>query len=104
MAEVNTEQLAEILVGIARAQYAIVEAMESARPGFKMTHFAPILQTAARTREFNRPPALVDFPARVLNDCQRRGGPDLGQVLRDLEALLGGDDPASLDMTAPSSP
>lgn len=88
MANLTTQQLAELLVGIARAQQAIIDAVESQRPGFKMTHFAPTLQTASRAREFNRQPTLGDFPARVLTECQRRGGPDIAQVQKDLESLL----------------
>ena len=101
MANLSTQQLAEILIGIARAQQAIVDAMESTRPGFKSTHFMPTLQTAARVREFNRVPTLADLPVRVLMDCQRRGGPDAEQLRVDLEVLLApaADDGQSLDMT-----
>ena len=35
MADITTHQLAELLIGIARAQQAIVEAAESQRAGFK---------------------------------------------------------------------
>ena len=102
MADINTQQMAQILIGIARAQFAIVEAIDGINPGFKSTHFSPTLQTAARIREFNRQATLTDFPVRVLMDYMRRTGPDAAQVQKDLEALLGATAPGgeSLDMTS----
>jgi hypothetical protein len=88
MATLTTEQMAELLVGIARAQQAIVDAVESARPGFKATHLAPLLYTAARTRNTGYTPGLADLPARILIACQSRTGPDAPTVLRDLEEIL----------------
>ena len=109
MSNLTTQQLAEILLGIARAQYAIVEAMENSKAGFKATHFRPTLESSSRIRS-NQPETLVDFPSRVLLQMMGRTGPDAGRVARDLEALLaglagrpGGAAPAadgeSLDMT-----
>ena len=89
MANVTTQQLAELLVGIARAQQAMIDAIESQKAGFKQTHLAPNLTTAARIRNTGHVPTLMDFPARVLLAHQGRNPPDLAQVLRDLEALLG---------------
>jgi hypothetical protein len=107
MANVSSEQLAQLLLGIARAQNAIVEAVDRIKPGFKMTHFAPTLQTAARVREFGRVVTLVDLPVRILTDYQRRGGPDIGQIQKELEALLepaaGTDGAGSLDFSSSSS-
>jgi hypothetical protein len=60
----TTEQLAQILLGIARAQQAIVDALENSRAGFKSTHFRPALETASRIRA-NRPETLTDYPARL---------------------------------------
>jgi hypothetical protein len=88
MTTVTTQQLAELLVGIARAQYAVVEAMEAARPGFRATHAAPAITTAARIRDPNRQTTLADLPSRVLLQCQSRTGPDVAGVLRDLEQLI----------------
>ena len=88
MATLNTHQLAEIVVGIARAQQAIVDAIESAKPGFRSTHLSPALMNVARVRDTHRPPQLTDLPARVLLQCMGRNGPDVDQVARDLEALI----------------
>ena len=107
MAYVTTEQLAELLLGIARAQHAIIEAMENSKAGFKSTHFRPTLESVSRIRS-NRPESLADFPARVLLQMLGRTGPDSAQVARDLDALLSRLSPAapaggaqSLDMTQP---
>ena len=90
MANLTTRQIAELLVGIARAQQAIVDAIESQRAGYKQTHLGPALTTAAKIRNTGHVPTLMDFPARLLLAHQGRNPPDLAQVLRDLEALLGG--------------
>jgi hypothetical protein len=115
MANVTTQQLAEILIGIARTQQAIVDGMESMKAGFKTTHFAPALDNTAKIRVTTRPLTLQEFPARVLMQCMGRAGPNVEQLTRDLEALLSGQpltatapvagagapagDAASLDMT-----
>jgi len=109
MANLTTQQLAELLLGIARAQHAIIEAMENSKAGFKSTHFRPTLETVSRIRS-NHADTLTDFPSRLLLQMLGRTGPDSGQVARSLEALLtaqtavpaapaaaGGTD--SLDMT-----
>ncbi|HKA46044.1 MAG TPA: hypothetical protein VKF40_28900 [Burkholderiales bacterium] len=104
MSNLTTKQLAELLLGIARAQHAIVEAMENSKAGFKSTHFRPLLETASRIRS-NRAEALADFPSRVLLQMLGRTGPDITQVEKDLQALLGpakgatSEDSQSLDMT-----
>jgi hypothetical protein len=117
MAEVTRHQLAQILLGIARAQNAIVDASENAKAGFKATHLRPALETAARIKT-NRPEALTEYPSRLLLQMIGRGSPDLDTVARDLERLLSaesvppgatptpaalgpasGDDENSLDMT-----
>lgn len=100
MANLTTQQLAELLVGIARAQQAIVEAAESQKAGFR-SHLAPALQTAARNRNTGHAPTLMDFPARVLLAYQGRNPPDAAQVMRDLEALLSGRPIAAAAPTAP---
>jgi hypothetical protein len=87
MVNITSQQLAELLIGIARAQQAIVDAAESQRVGFK-GHVAPALQTAARNRNTGHAPTLMDFPSRVLLAHQGRSGPDVEQITRDLEALL----------------
>lgn len=87
MADVTTRQLAEILLGIARAQQAIIDAMENSKAGFKATHFRPTLEAVSRIRS-NRAESLIDFPARLLLQLLGRTGPDLDQVVADLEELL----------------
>ncbi len=107
MENINTKQLAELLIGIARAQQVIVDAVESARPGFKMTHLPPVLHAAAKLRNTNHVATLTDLPARLLLQCQGRVGPDIALVQRDLEEMLlakpasmaEAPDSASLDMT-----
>ena len=88
MATLTTQQLAELLIGIARAQQAVIDAIESQRTGYKLTHLAPALTTATKIRNTGHVPTLMDFPARVLLAHQGRNPPELAQVLRDLEALL----------------
>ena len=90
MANITTQQLAEILIGVARTQQAIVEAMESQKAGFKGSHFASALDNAAKIRVTNRPLTLQEFPARALLQCMGRSGPNVEQLARDLDALLSG--------------
>src|SRR3954470_21685082 len=87
MAEITTQQLAQLLLVIARAQNAIVEAMENSKTGFRATHFRPAVESASRIRA-NRPDTLTDYPARLLLQMLGRTGPDLDAVQRDLERLL----------------
>lgn len=86
----TTHQLAEILIGVARSQQAIIEGIESMKAGFKGTYLAPALESVAKIRSTGRPLALQDFPARVLLQCQGRAGPNIEQIVRDLEILLSG--------------
>jgi hypothetical protein len=88
MATLTTHQLAEVLVGIARAQQAIIDAIESSKAGFRSTHLSPALMNVARVRDTHRPLQLTDLPARVLLQCMGRNGPDVEQVARDIDALI----------------
>jgi len=101
MANITTRQLAELIIGIARAQQAIIEGMESLKAGYKATHFAPALDNTAKTRVTTRPLTLQEFPARVLMQCMGRAGPSVEQVTRDLEALLDGRRAAAAAPPAP---
>ena len=85
--DVNSKQLAQILLGIARSQSAIIEALENSKAGFKATHFRPSIETASRIRS-NRPDTLSDYPSRLLLQMMGRAAPDADTVTRDLEALL----------------
>ena len=84
----STQQLAEILIGVARSQQAIIEAIESMKAGFKGTHLAPALDSVAKTRATGRPLSLLEYPARILVQCLGRVGPHVEQVVKDLDALL----------------
>ena len=84
----TTHQLAQILIGIARSQQAIIDAMEGAKHGFKGTYLGPALDSTAKIRSMGRMSTLQDFPARVLLQCQGRAGPNVEQITRDLEELL----------------
>jgi hypothetical protein len=102
MTNLSTHQLAELLVGIARAQQAIVDAIESSKAGFKSTHLSPSLMNVARVRDTHRPLHLGDLPARVLMQCMGRNGPNVDQIAKDLDELIARENaPASdsLDMT-----
>ena len=102
MGNLTTQQIAELLVGIARAQQAVVDAVESAKPGFKMTHLTPVLQSAAKLRNTSHVATLTDLPARLLLQCQGRVGPDVAQVMRDIEQMLSARPPAAPDDAAAS--
>ena len=96
--EVRSQQLAQILLGIARSQQAIVDALENSKAGFKSIHFRPSIETAARLRA-NRAESLVDLPSRLLLQMMSRNVPDLDTVIRDLERLL-----AAPDAPPPAAP
>lgn len=102
MSNLSTHQLAELLVGIARAQQAIIDAVESSKAGFKATHLSPALMNVARVRDTLRPLQLGDLPARVLLQCMGRNGPSVDQLAKDIEELAARGAGASsddLDMT-----
>jgi hypothetical protein len=87
---ITTQQLAELLIGIARSQQAIIDAVESMKAGFKSTHLSPALDSVAKIRSTGRALTLQDYPARVLVQCQGRAGPNLDQIIKDLDDLLSG--------------
>ena len=102
MSNLTTEQLAAILLGIARAQQAVIDAMENSKAGFKSTHFRPMLETASRIRS-NRAETLADYPSRLLLQFLGRNGPELSQVVKELEVLLAGQ-PAAPETPATDAP
>jgi hypothetical protein len=102
MANVTTEQLVQLLIGVARTQQAIVDAVEGQRAGFKMNYFDAALERTAKLRNMQHAATLQDFAARVLMQCQRRTGPDEDQLLKELEALLSGKPVAPA--AAPAAP
>jgi hypothetical protein len=88
MAEITTQQIAELLIGIARSQQAVIDAIESAQAGFKAKHLSPALHAAAKLRSMDYIATLQDLPARVLSQCQGRTGPNLVQIVHELELML----------------
>ena len=87
MLQISAQQLAELLSGIARAQFAMINGVERAMTGAKSTHIMPALGNVAHLRD--RPQAsLVDLPVRILMSYESRVGPDLAAIQRDLERLI----------------
>jgi hypothetical protein len=85
----DNTQLAELLMGIAKAQAALIDAIERAEPGFKNNHAVPILTTAANVRA--AVPRIQDLPARILLRMQGRAAFDVAQIQQDLEAAFASD-------------
>jgi hypothetical protein len=100
--EISSEYLADLLIGIAKAQTAVIDAMERANPGFRNTHAVPILQVAANMRAGD--PRLIDLPSRVLLRMQGRVALDNTTVVADLERLAKGGPPVPSDASAVSVP
>jgi hypothetical protein len=83
------EQLAEILAGIARAQQAVIDAIESESGGWKNAHLIPKLTTASNMRLAT--PRLMDVPARVLLRSQTRVVMDVETITRLLHEAVSGE-------------
>lgn len=84
----STEQIAELLAGIARSQQAIIDAIESESGGWRNTHLLPKLNTASNMRLPT--PRLVDIPSRILLRSQGRVPMDVATITRVLEEASGG--------------
>src|SRR5256885_16834004 len=89
----STEHLADILIGIARAQNAVIDAMERASPGFRSTHALPFITLAANMRAGD--PRMIDLSSRILMRLQGRVALDNAQVKADLERLMSGEPAAA---------
>lgn len=100
MAQPTPQQLAELLIGIARAQAAVVQGLENELAGVRSGRVVPALQNAAHLRD-HPDPTLVDLPVRVLLASMGRVGPDAANVARDLERLFSGA--ASAPAAAPGA-
>ena len=100
--EISLEYLADLVIGIAKAQTAVIDAMERANPGFRNTHAVPLLQIAANMRAGD--PRLIDLPARVLLRMQGRVALDNAAVVADLERLAKGGPPVPADASAATAP
>jgi len=98
----TTQQLAELLIGIARAQTAVILGIESAMAGIKTQHILPQLQNLAHLRDHPEP-TLIDLPVRILLSTQGRVPPDPAAIVRDLERLFSGAPAAAPAAAAPAS-
>jgi hypothetical protein len=84
----TSDHLADLVIGIARAQNALIDAMERSSPGFRSTHAVPILNVAANMRAGD--PRMIDLPSRILLRLQGRVAIDAAAVKADLERLTSG--------------
>jgi hypothetical protein len=75
---ISPQQLAELLIGIARAQAVIVQATGNEAGVVK------------GLQKLYGGPTLADLPVRVLLETLGRSGPDASAVIADLERILGG--------------
>lgn len=89
MLNISTQQLAELLIGIARAQAAVIQGVDNAMAGIKTQNIVPALQNAAHLRD-HPDPTLTDLPVRILLTSQGRVPPDPAAIVRELERLLSG--------------
>ncbi|TMH85283.1 MAG: hypothetical protein E6H42_15685 [Betaproteobacteria bacterium] len=94
----TTEHLADMLIGIARAQNAVIDAMERASPGFRNTHALPLITLAANMRAGD--PRMIDLPSRILMRLQGRVALDNAAVKADLERLMSGKPAATAKAAA----
>jgi len=94
----DNTQFAELLMGIAKAQNAIIDAVERANPGFRNNHAVAMLTTAANVR--TAVPRLQDLPARILLRMQGRAAFDIAAIEQDLERALAA---AAIANAAPAS-
>ena len=90
----TSQQLAELLLGIARAQAAIIQGLENEMAGVRSGRIIPALQNIAHLRDHPQP-TLTDLPVRVLLGTLGRQVPDTVGLVRDLDRLLGGAAPAA---------
>src|SRR6185503_2769788 len=97
--EISAQQLAELLLGIARAQAAMIQGLENEMAGVRSGRIIPALQNMAHLRDHPQP-TLTDLPVRVLLGTLGRQVPDAAGLVRDLERLLGGEAAAA----APAGP
>lgn len=89
--QISAQHLAELLMGIARAQAAIVQGIENEMAGFRSGRAVPALQNVAHLRDHPQP-TLVDLPIRILlTTMGGRAGPDAASIAKDLERLCAGE-------------
>ena len=85
--EISAQQLADLLLGIARAQAAIVQGLENELAGVRSGRVIPALQNVAHLHDHPQP-TLTDLPVRVLLGTLGRQVPDAAGLVRELERLL----------------
>src|SRR6185436_19217234 len=100
--EISAQQLAELLLGIARAQAGIIQVLENEMAGVRSGRIIPALQNVAHLRDHPNP-TLTDLPVRVLLGTLGRAVPDAAGVVRDLERLLGGGGDAAAAAAPPAA-
>lgn len=92
MLQISALQLAELLMGIGRAQAAMAQGLENELAGVRSGRIVPAVQNAAHLRD-HPDPTLVDLPVRVLLTSLGRIPPDPAILARDLERLINGTAP-----------
>jgi hypothetical protein len=92
--QITAQQIAELLLGIARAQAAIVQGLENEMAGVRSGRIIPALHNVAHLRDHPNP-TLTDLPVRVLLGTLGRAVPDVAGIVRDLERLLPGGEAAA---------
>lgn len=92
MLNITAQQLAELLIGIARAQAAVVNGLENELAGVRSNRVVPAVQNQAHLRD-HPDPTLIDLPVRILLSSMGRVGPDPENVARELERLFSGAAP-----------
>ena len=97
----TSDHLADLLIGIARAQNAVIDAIDRANPGFRSQHAAPMITLAANMRAGD--PRMIDLSSRILMRLQGRVALDAAAVKADLERLMSGK-AAPAAPTAPAAP
>ena len=98
--QISAQQLAELLLGIARAQAALVHGLESEMAGIRSGHIVPALQNVAHLRDHPQP-TLTDLPVRVLLATLGRQVVDASALVRDIERLVGAGSAGAAAMPAP---
>lgn len=105
--QISVQHLAELPVGITRAQAGAVQAVENEMAGFRGCRAIPAQQNVAQLRD-HPDPTLTDLPVRILlNTMGGRAGPDPASIAKDLERLCGSATPSGgpgtdLDFSAPA--
>ena len=97
----TSDQLADLLIGIARAQNAVIDAIDRANPGFRSQHATPLITLAANMRAGD--PRMIDLSSRILMRLQGRVAIDPAVVKADLERLVSGKAAPAPQAPAPAA-